>query len=59
MVLQADLGALYARLYGLSRDKMGDILEPADAYLVEFHCEIFRVLDEKEIRRLLREFKFS
>ncbi|OPY37362.1 MAG: N-6 DNA Methylase [Methanoregula sp. PtaU1.Bin051] len=50
-VLRAELDALYARLYGLSRDELRYILDPADVYGPEFPGETFRVLKEKEIKK--------
>ncbi len=43
---------MYARFYGLSRDELRDILDPADMYEPEFTGEKFRVLKEKEIKKL-------
>ncbi len=51
VVMSAELDALYARLYGLSFDELGYILDPADVYGSEFPGETFRVLKEKEIRK--------
>jgi len=51
VVLRAELDALYARLYGLSRDELRYILDPADVYGPEFPGETFRVLKEKEIKK--------
>jgi hypothetical protein len=50
-VLRAELDALYARLYGLSRDELRYILDPSDVYGPEFPGETFRVLKEKEIKK--------
>ena len=50
-VLRAELDALYGRLYGLTRDEMRYILDPADVYGDEFPGETFRVLKEKEIKK--------
>lgn len=50
-VLRAELDALYGRLYGLTRDEMRYILDPADVYGEEFPGETFRVLKEKEIKK--------
>jgi hypothetical protein len=49
--LRAGLDALYAKLYGLSRDELRYILDPIDIYGPEFPGETFRVLKEKEIRQ--------
>ena len=50
-VLRAELEVLYAQLYGLSRDELRYILDPADVYGPEFPGETFRVLKEKEIKK--------
>jgi len=50
-VLRAELDALYARLYGLTRDELRYILDPADVYGPDFPGETFRVLKEKEIKK--------
>lgn len=49
--LRADLDAYYARLYGLTRDELRYILDPADVYGADFPGETFRVLKEKEIKQ--------
>jgi hypothetical protein len=49
-LLRADLDALYARLYGLTRDELRYILDPADVKAPDYLSESFRVLKEKEIR---------
>jgi hypothetical protein len=49
-VLRAELDARIARLYGLTRDELRYILDPADGYGEEFPGETFRVLKEKETR---------
>lgn len=48
--LRAELDARVARLYGLTRDELRYILDPADVYGPDFPGETFRVLKEKEIR---------
>lgn len=48
--LRADLDAFYARAYGLSRDELRYILDPADVKGPDYPSETFRVLKEKEIR---------
>lgn len=48
--LRAELDAYYARLYGLTRDELRYILDPADIYGPDFPGETFRVLKEKEIK---------
>lgn len=50
-VLRAELDALYAKLYGLSRDELRYILDPSDVYGLDFPGETFRVLKEKEIKK--------
>lgn len=50
-VLQAELDAYYAKLYGLTRDELRYILDPADIYGEDYPSETFRVLKEKEIRQ--------
>ena len=48
--LRAELDAYYARLYGLTRDELRYILDPADVEGDDYPSETFRVLKEKEIR---------
>ncbi len=50
-VLRAELDALIAKLYGLTRDELRYILDPQDVYGEDFPGETFRVLKEKEIRQ--------
>jgi hypothetical protein len=52
-ILRAELDAYYARLYGLSRDELRYILDPADVMGDDYPSESFRVLKEREER----EFK--
>jgi len=47
---RAELDARIARLYGLTRDELRYILDPADVYGPEFPGETFRVLKEKETK---------
>ena len=49
-LIRAELDARIARLYGLSRDELRYILDPADVYGPEFPGETFRVLKEKETK---------
>jgi len=49
-VLRAELDAYYARLYGLTRDELCYILDPADVMGEDYPSETFRVLKEKEER---------
>jgi len=50
-LLRADLDAFYARAYGLTRDELRYILDPADVKGSDYPSETFRVLKEKEIRQ--------
>jgi hypothetical protein len=50
-LLRADLDAFYARAYGLTRDDLRYILDPADVKGADYPSETFRVLKEKEIRQ--------
>jgi len=47
-LLRAELDAWYARAYGLTRDELRYILDPADVCGPDFPGETFRVLKEKE-----------
>ncbi len=49
--LRADLDAFYARAYGLTRDELRYILDPAEVNGPDYPSETFRVLKEKEIRQ--------
>ena len=49
--LRADLDAFYARAYGLSRDDLRYILDPADVKGPDYPSETFRVLKDREIRQ--------
>jgi hypothetical protein len=49
--LRAELDAFYARAYGLTRDELRYILDPADVKGPDYPSETFRVLKEKETRR--------
>ena len=64
-ILRAELDAWYARAYGLTRDELRYILDPADIMGVDYPSETFRVLKNKEQREfgeyrtgrlVLREF---
>jgi hypothetical protein len=48
--LRAELDAYYARLYGLSRDELRYILDPADVMGEDYPSETFRVLKNNEMR---------
>ncbi len=47
-LLRAELDAWYARAYGLTRDELRYILDPADVHGPDFPGETFRVLKDKE-----------
>lgn len=49
-VLRAELDAYYARLYGLTRDELRYILDPADVMGDDYPSETFRVLKNSEMR---------
>jgi len=49
--LRAELDAWFARAYGLTRDELRYILDPADVHGPDFPSETFRVLKEKEQRQ--------
>jgi hypothetical protein len=49
MQLRADLDGLFARKYGLSRDQLRYVLEPADIHGPDYPSETFRVLRKREI----------
>ena len=49
-VLLAELDAIIAGLYGLSRSELSFILEPASVYGAEYPSETFRVLRDEETR---------
>ena len=48
--LRAELDACYARLYGLARDELRYLLDPADVMGADYPSETFRVLKEGELR---------
>lgn len=48
--VRAELDAYYARLYGLTREELRYILEPADVMGTDYPSETFRVLKEGEMR---------
>lgn len=50
-LLRAELDAYYAHLYGLRRDELRYILDPADVYGPDFPSETFRVLKNNEIKQ--------
>jgi hypothetical protein len=50
-LLRAQLDAYYAKLYGLTRDELRYILDPADIYGNDYPSESIRVLKNSEIRQ--------
>jgi hypothetical protein len=50
-LLRAELDAWYARAYGLTRDELRYILDPADVKGMDYPSETFRVLKKNEIAR--------
>ncbi|MCC5636270.1 DUF559 domain-containing protein [Nostoc sp. CHAB 5844] len=50
-LLRAELDAYYAKLYGLTRDELRYVLDPADVYGADFPSETFRVLKNNEIKQ--------
>lgn len=48
--LRAELDAYYARLYGLTRDELRYILDPAEVMGPDYPSETFRVLQKNEMR---------
>lgn len=50
-LLRAELDAYYAHLYGLTRDELRYILDPADLYGPDFPSETFRVLKNNEMKQ--------
>ena len=51
-IMRAELDAIYARLYGLTRDDLRYILDPSDIMGDDYPSETFRGLKAKEIRHL-------
>ncbi|WBU43003.1 MULTISPECIES: Eco57I restriction-modification methylase domain-containing protein [Marinobacter] len=49
-ILQCELDAYYAKLYGLTKDELRYILDPSEVMGDEFPSETFRVLKKNEIR---------
>ncbi|MFA5984977.1 MAG: hypothetical protein WC782_13250 [Methylococcaceae bacterium] len=49
-ILRAELDAWYARAYGLTRDELRYILDPADVMGDDYPSETFRVLKNNELR---------
>lgn len=50
-LLRAELDAYYARLYGLTRDELRYVLDPADVMGPDYPSETFRVLKQNEERQ--------
>lgn len=48
--LKSELDAYYAKLYGLTRDELCYILDPADVMGEDYPSETFRVLKNKELK---------
>lgn len=51
-IIRAELDALYARKYGLTRDELRYILDPAEIMGEEYPSETFRVLKSSEMKEL-------
>lgn len=49
--LRAELDGFFARKYGLSRDELSYVLDPADVHGPDYPSETFRGLRDKEIAR--------
>ena len=52
MQLRAELDGFFARKYGLTRDQLRYVLDPADVHGPDYPSETFRGLRDKEIARL-------
>jgi hypothetical protein len=50
-VLQAELDAIFARLYGLSKEDVRYMLDPKEVMGEDYPSETFRVLKDKELRQ--------
>jgi hypothetical protein len=50
-ILQAEIDALICSSYGLSRDELRYILDPADLMGPDYPSETFRVLKNSELRQ--------
>jgi N-6 DNA Methylase len=50
-LLRAELDAYYAHLYGLTREELRYILDPADIHGPDFPSETFRVLKKNEMKQ--------
>ena len=49
-ILRAELDAIYAHMYGMSREDLQYILDPSEVMGADYPSESFRVLKDKEIR---------
>jgi hypothetical protein len=58
-LLRAELDAYYAKLYGLNRDELRYILDPADVVGEDYPTETFRVLKNNELIRDESHFIFN
>ncbi|MBD9667079.1 N-6 DNA methylase [Variovorax sp. VRV01] len=56
-ILRAELDAYYAKLYGLTRDELRYILDPADVMGLDYPSETFRVLKDREKREFNGEYR--
>jgi len=56
-ILRAELDAYYAKLYGLTRDELRYILDPADVMGKDYPSETFRVLKDREKREFNGEYR--
>jgi hypothetical protein len=50
-LLRTELDAYFAQLYGLTRDELRYILDPADVHGPDFPSETFRVLEKNEMKQ--------
>jgi hypothetical protein len=50
-LLRAELDAFYAHLYGLNRDELRYVLDPADVMGPDYPSETFRVLKNNDLRQ--------
>lgn len=55
--LRAELDAKIAKLYGLTRDQLRYILDPADIYGPTYPSETFRVLKDKETKKYNGDYR--
>jgi hypothetical protein len=50
-LLRAELDAWYARAYGLTREELRYIIDPADVMGADYPSETFRVLKNNEMKK--------